>query len=156
MSSDYARAEGGNRAHDSRPCNPGCKYSIIGAISVIGIVAVLYLELAVNTNIFLSFIKNLLVPKLRPGMYVIFDNVGFHKSDEIKEQIESTGARVVFLPPYSPDLSPIEKLWSKVKNILKKLMPRTKAEFHQALAESLDAVTSEDCEEWFESCGYTI
>jgi transposase len=95
-----------------------------------------------------------LIPKLRRGQFVIFDNVNFHKSKELIAMIERTGARVVFLPPYSPDLSPIEKMWSKIKEILKRKKPRSKAEFHQALLESITAVTEEDCEEWYEACGY--
>ena len=82
------------------------------------------------------------------------DNARVHKSDAIVNLIESVGAKVVFLPPYSPDLSPIEKMWSKVKEILKRLMPRTKADFHDALAIALDSVNGEDCEEWFDACGY--
>ena len=156
MDSEYARAEGDERAISPRPFNKGNKFSIIGALSILGIVATMYLELAVNTDIFLSFISNMLVPKLRRGMYVILDNVRFHKSDEVIKAIESTGAKAVFLPPYSPDLSPIEKMWSKVKIVLRKLKPRSKAEFHDALASALDSVNQDDCEEWFECCGYGI
>ena len=82
------------------------------------------------------------------------DNASIHKSDEITAMIKNVGAKVVFLPPYSPDLSPIEKMWSKVKEILKRLMPRTKADFHDALGKALDSVNEEDCEEWFDACGY--
>lgn len=156
MASDYARAEGGERAKAPRPFDKGTKFSIIGALSVLGIVAVMYLELAINSDIFLTFIISMLVPKLRRGMFVILDNVSFHKSNEIIKHIEKTGARVVFLPPYSPDLSPIEKMWSKVKEFLKRMMPRSKAEFHDALAKALDSVTPEDCEEWYEACGYNV
>ena len=154
MVSDYSRAVGGDRAKAPKPFITGEKFSIIGAISMIGIVAMMYVELAVNTEIFLSYIEQLLLPKLRPGQYVIMDNARIHKSDAIANLIKSVGARVVFLPPYSPDLSPIEKMWSKVKEVLKRLMPRTKADFHDALAKALDTVNEEDCEEWFEACGY--
>jgi len=70
--------------------------------------------------------------------------------------IERTGAKVVFLPPYSPDLSPIEKMWSKIKEILKRKKPRSKAEFHDALLEAITSVNEGDFEEWYEACGYSV
>jgi len=156
MVTDYSRAVGGDRAKAPKPFIVGKKFSIIGAISMIGIVAMMYVELAVNRDIFLGYIEQLLLPKLKPGQYVIMDNASIHKSDAVVNLIESTGAKVVFLPPYSPDLSPIEKMWSKVKEVLKRLMPRTKADFHDALAKALDSVHEEDCEEWFDACGYPL
>jgi len=154
MTSDYARAEGGERAKMPKPFDIGEKFSIIGAICLTGIVAMMYISSSVNGSIFKTYIKKILIPKLHRGQFVIFDNVNFHKSKELIAMIESTGARVVFLPPYSPDLSPIEKMWSKIKEILKRKKPRSKAEFHQALLESITEVTEEDCEEWYEACGY--
>lgn len=154
MATDYSRAVGGDRAKAPKPFIIGEKFSIIGAISMIGIVSMMYVELAVNADIFLGYIEKLLLPKLKPGQYVIMDNARIHKSNAIVNLVESVGAKIVFLPPYSPDLSPIEKMWSKVKDIVKRLMPRTKADFHDALAKALDSVSEEDCEEWFDSCGY--
>ena len=156
MTSEYARVEGGERAKMPKPFNTGEKFSVIGAISLTGIVAMMYIASAVNGNIFKAYIEQLLVPKLRRGQFVIFDNVGFHKSKELIELIESVGARVVFLPPYSPDLSPIEKMWSKIKDTLKKLKPRSKAEFHNSLLEAITSVNDEDFEEWYDACGYSM
>jgi len=156
MANDYARAEGGERAIAEKPFDVGSKFSIIGAIALTGIVAMMYIESAVNLTIFKEYIRQLLVPKLRPGQYVVFDNVSFHKSQEIADLIESTGARVVFLPPYSPELSPIEKLWSKIKEVLRRKKPRTKAEFHMTLAAALSSMNDEDFEEWYEACGYSV
>lgn len=154
MTSSYARSMGGERAYGPKPCNKGKNISIIGAINRIGIVAMMYLEHAVNADSFISFVEKLLLDKVKRGYYVILDNVRFHKDKKVRELIESKGAHVVFLPPYSPDLSPIEKMWSKIKEIMKRLMPRSKAEFHNALCAGLSEVTSEDCESWFEDCGY--
>ena len=156
MSTDYARAEGGERAKMPKPFNAGEKFSIIGAITLTGIVAMMYIASAVNTAIFKTFVAQLLTPKLRRGQFVIFDNVGFHKSQEIIDLIENAGARVVFLPPYSPDLSPIEKMWSKIKEILKRKKPRKKAEFHDALLYAITSVNDEDFEEWYDACGYSL
>ena len=156
MSSDYARAEGGERAKMPKPFNVGEKFSIIGAIAITGIVAMMYIASAVNTLIFKTFISEFLTPKLRRGQFVIFDNVNFHKSQEIIDMIENTGAKVVFLPPYSPDLSPIEKMWSKIKEILKRKKPRSKSEFHEALFYAITSVNDEDFEEWYDACGYSL
>jgi transposase len=156
MTTDFSRAEGGERAKAPKPFIVDKKFSIVGAISIIGIIAMMYVEKAINKDIFVNYIEQLLLPKLKKGQYVIMDNASIHKSEAIVNLIESAGARVVFLPPYSPDLSPIEKMWSKAKEILKRLMPRTKADFHNAVAIAMDTVNEEDCEEWFDACGYPI
>ena len=154
MTSEYARAEGGKRAKSPKPRKPGCQYSIIGAIRFASIAAVLYVKNAINTEVFKSFVEDLLVPQLSPGQYVVMDNINFHKNDTIISLIEETGATVVFLPPYSPDLSPIEFMWSKIKTILKKLKPRTASEFHDALCLALNEIDSEDLNAWYDWCGY--
>lgn len=154
MTTDYTRALGGRRANRPKPFKEGKKYSMIGAISRVGIVAMMYIERAVNADIFSSFIEELLLKHLKRGYFLILDNVRFHKTKEIVALIESKGAKAVFLPPYSPDLSPIEKMWSKIKTILKRLMPRSEEEFYDAVVESISEVDQIDCEEWFESCGY--
>ena len=154
MTNSYSRAVGGDRAKSSKPCRTEEKYPLIGAISMFGIVALTYLKLAVNTDIFIAYIKHCLLPNIKAGQYVIMDNVRFHKNAEILDLIESKGAKVVFLPPYSPDLSPIEKMWSKIKEILKRLKPRNSSDFYTAIAQAADDVTQSDCEEWFASCGY--
>jgi transposase len=156
MVNDYARSKGGNRAIAPKPFDIGEKFSIVGAIALTGIIAMMYVSTAVNGNIFKGFVEKMLIKKLRPGQFVVFDNVSFHKSKEIINLIESTGAKTVFLPPYSPDLSPIEKMWSKIKTLLKRKKPRTKSDFHIALAEALYSVNDEDFEEWYESCGYSV
>lgn len=156
MCSDYARAEGGDRAKMPKPFIPGEKFSIIGAIAITGIVAMMYVSAAVNAEIFKTFIEELLVPKLRRGQFVIFDNAKCHKSQEVIDLIAKTGSKVVFLPPYSPDLSPIEKMWSKIKEILKRKKPRKKSEFHSALLEAITSVNDEDFEEWYDACGYEL
>jgi len=109
------RVEGGRRAKMPKPFDTMKQFSIIGAVSLTEIVVMMYVASAVNGNIFKEYIEQLLVPKLRRGQFLILDNVSFHKSKELIQLIEQTGAKVVFLPPYSPDLSPIEKMWSKIK-----------------------------------------
>lgn len=156
MTSDYARSEGGERAKSPKPHIAGSKFSIIGAIGITCIVAAMYVQSAVDIEIFETFVRKFLNPKLCSGKYVVMDNVGFHKNDVIVKLIESTGAKVVFLPPYSPDLSPIEKMWSKIKELLKRAKPRSKAEFHDSLSKALHEVKEEDLHGWYEECGYSI
>ena len=127
---------------------------MLSAISIIGIIDFLYVELSVNTAIFLHFITKQLCPKLKKEQIVIMDNVSFHKSLEVRHAIEETGAKLVFLPPYSPELSPIEKMWSKMKAILRKIKARTEEALVEAVAYALDKVTANDAKGWFESCGY--
>ena len=155
MSSDYARAEGGTRAIAPKPHITGERFSIIAAISISAILAAHYIKGAVDGDVFIAFIKEL-IKKLKAGQYVIMDNVAFHKQDIIRNLIETVGAKVVFLPPYSPDLSPIEKMWSKIKDILKRSKARTGAQFHDALISAVDAVNDDDLHGWYEECGYSV
>jgi transposase len=156
MTSDYARSEGGTRAKAPKPHNPGTRFSLIGAIGLTCILALSYVESAVDTQIFDVFIEKMLLNKLTAGKYVVMDNVGFHKNSAIIEKIEKTGAKVVFLPPYSPDLSPIEKMWSKIKHFLKCYKPRSDAEFHTSLSNALDQINEDDLLGWYEECGYAV
>lgn len=156
QASDYARTEGGQRIKAPKPHNPGEKFSIIAAISITSIVAATYVSTAVNGAIFETFIEKFLLRKLRPGNFVVMDNICFHKQEIIRDLVESVGAKVVFLPPYSPDLSPIEKMWSKIKQIIKTKKPRTKPEFHDAFFSALTSVSEDDLEGWYEECGYQV
>lgn len=156
QTSDYARARGGERAKASKPHHSSKRFSIIGAISIASIVAMMYIDQAVDGNVFLTFVQKFLLKELKPGKFVVMDNVKFHQQEIIKMLIESTGAKVVFLPPYSPDLSPIEKMWSKIKTIIKRYKPRSEEEFHNALFNAACAVNEDDLESWFEECGYAV
>ena len=133
MASTYARAEGGERIKMPIPFEHGPQYSMIGAISINKVEAALYGAWATNGDIFHTFIEKILLPQLKPKNIVIMDNVKFHLQARIKETIESTGAKMIFLPPYSPDLNPIENMWSKVKNTLRKLAPRTTRNFKKCV-----------------------
>lgn len=156
MTNEYARGQGGERVKAPKPHISGSRFSIIGAIETTRIVAAMYVKSAVDINIFETFVEKFLNPKLEPGKYVIMDNIGFHTNEKIVKLIESTGAIVVFLPPYSPDLSPIEKMWSKIKDFLKRSKPRSDAEFHNSLANALYEVKEDDLHGWYEECGYNM
>ena len=154
MALQYARAEGGERIKMAVPCNRGAQVSIIGAISSQGIEAALYGEWATDGDIFYAFIEECLAPKLRPGHVVIMDNVRFHYRKDIAPLIEAKGATVVYLPPYSPDFSPIENMWSKMKGILRSLMPRSMIELQDKLKNALESITTCNLLSWFKHCGY--
>lgn len=156
MVNDYGRTEGGKRLKMPKPTEHGKKFSMIGGISMVGIMALTYCKDAVDGNVFITFIKKFLLRKLRSGHIVFLDNIKFHKIGEVRELIESVGAKLVFLPPYSPDFSPIENMWSKIKHFIKKLMPRTEEEFHSALCSALNELDDDDFEGWYEHCGYAF
>ena len=156
MTRDYGRAEGGSRVKMPKPMAHGDKFSMISVISVLGIIALTYCKNAVNGCIFIKFIEKFLLKNLRPGQTIFLDNIKFHKAEIAQKLVESVGAKLVFLPPYSPDLSPIENMWSKIKHFIKKLMPRTQGEFHSALCSALNELNDSDFEEWYEHCGYAL
>ena len=154
MSSSYARAEGGTRIKMPIPFAHGPQFSMIGAISINKVEAALYGEWATNGDIFYAFIDRSLLPQLKPRHTVIMDNVKFHLQTRIREAIESKGAKVIFLPPYSPDLTPIENMWSKVKNTLRRLAPRTVRAFEKCIKVAFEEITQCDLVGWFKHCGY--
>ena len=104
--------------------------------------------------VFEAYVEKVLCPSLRPGDIVIMDNLSSHKSPRITKLITENGAALKYLPVYSPDLNPIEKMWSKMKAILRKLKARTQEELDAAIKIALDAVTPQDAIAWFASCGY--
>lgn len=155
MESSYARIEGGQRIKLPVPCERGPQISMISAISTKKIEAALYGEWATNGEIFLTFIEKELSPKLKKKHIVIMDNIKFHLQAAVAASIEAKGAKVIFLPPYSPDFSPIENMWSKIKNTLRKLAPRTLKEFHKSIQIAFKQVSKSDLLGWFKHCGYS-
>ncbi len=109
---------------------------------------------ATNKDVFQAYVQHILLPTLKPGDIVVLDNLSAHKNQETRDLIESVGAELWFLPPYSPDLNPIEKMWSKIKSILRTLKARTEKALINAIAKALESVTISDVNGWFESCGY--
>ncbi|HEV3189836.1 MAG TPA: transposase [Polyangiaceae bacterium] len=107
-----------------------------------------------NGEIFEAYVEQFLVPALRPGDIVAMDNLSVHKMKRVRELIESAGAKLLFLPPYSPDLSPIEPAWSKAKSLLRKAAARTYDALLEAVVAALRATTTDDARGWFKLCGY--
>ena len=123
-------------------------------MSLSGVLTGLSVEGSVDGNVMLYFVEEMLAPKLKLDQIVIMDNLSAHKQEEIEDVIEAKGAFVIFLPPYSPDLNPIENCWSKIKTILRSLKPRTLDELLDALTKAFKSVTISDITGWFKHCGY--
>ena len=151
----YGRARGGSRCLDSAPCGHWETVTILSSIRLDGETESLIFEGAVDRKMFDAYIQEGLAPTLRPGDIVVMDNLSAHKSQDACDAIREHHAEVLFLPAYSPDFNPIEKMWSKVKQILRGIKPRTEEELFAATATALNAVTADDAQGWFESCGYT-
>ena len=148
------RAPRGVRLRCSVPHGHWKLLTIIAAMTLRGVQASMTIDAATDTDVFAAFIEQVLVPTLRPGQVVIMDNLAAHKVGRIVQLIERAGCRVVFLPPYSPDFSPIEPMWSKVKQLLRSVAARTVDALHVAVGAALSAVTESDCRGYFEHCGY--
>jgi transposase len=130
--------------------------TMIGAVRLDGPLLCSTLDDAVDAESFLAWISNDLCPSLRVGDVVIMDNLPAHKSPRINAAIESVGARLLYLPPYSPDFNPIENLWSKVKEALRSIAARTIDALGEAVTSAVCKVTADDCKGFFEHCGYAI
>lgn len=145
----FARAPKGKRAPGKRPIKRGKNVSVIGAISLNGVITQSSLLGAIDGLTFEAFISQKLVPQLWEGAYVVMDNCSIHKGKEIEALIQAAGANLIYLPPYSPDFSPIENCWSKVKSILRSLSPRNYPDLAKAIEEAFNKVSLQDIRNWF-------
>jgi len=150
----YGRAYQGARCHDVAPCGHWETTTILSSVRLDGTTESVLFEGAVDRKMFDEYIKQILAPQLRPGDILIMDNLKAHKSAIALKAVQSRQAEIKFLPAYSPDLNPIEKMWSKLKQILRGLKPRTNQELFCSAGTALDMVTANDAQGWFESCGY--
>jgi transposase len=121
-----------------------------------GSTACLAIEGAADLEVFGVYVRQILCPFLKPGDLVVMDNLAAHKSETILAQIRAAGAEALFLPAYSPDLNPIEKMWSKLKHILRSLEAHTLPSLMAAIGKALAAITPQDALNWFASCGYNF
>ena len=156
LTSLYARAPKGERAYGEAPRNWGKNVTLIASLSAEGIGATMSVEGATDGAAFETYVEHFLAPTLQRGQIVVMDNLQVHKSGRVKELIEGAGAEILFLPPYSPDFSPIEEAFSKVKGILRRIGARTRETLLQATGEALDAVSRWDAAGWFRHCGYAL
>ena len=152
----YARAPRGDRAYGQAPRNWGKNVTLICSLSTEGVGAAMSVEGATDGVAFETYVEHFLAPTLEAGQVVVMDNLQVHKSKRVRELIEGVGAEILFLPPYSPDFSPIEETFSKVKGLLRRLGARTREALLEAIGEALDTVSRRDAVGWFRHCGYGV
>ena len=153
MTRTYGRAPRGERAVDHVPAGKYHSTTMLGALRQDGTIAAMVYEGGTDVSVMQAFAEGELRRILRPRDIVVMDNLSAHKDAGVIAAIESAGAIACFLPPYSPDLNPIEKMWSKVKEILRSAKARTAEVLLDAIGVALRAVTATDAESWFAHCG---
>jgi transposase len=151
----YAWSKRGARARCSVPRNRGPNTTLLASMTLEGMGPCLAVEGATTAAVFEAYIEKVLVPSLRCGQVVVMDNLSAHKGERIRELLESAGCELLYLPPYSPDFSPIEGAFSKLKGLLRKAEARRSREaLVEAMSKALDAVTAREARRFFEHCGY--
>jgi transposase len=154
MTRTCARSRVNTRAFASAPRNWGDNVSILGALCLRGALEPMCVNGATDGRVFLTYLKEVLIPQLWKGAGVVMDNLGAHKLKGVREQIEAAGARLLYLPPCWPDFNPIEMAWSKLKNFLRKVAARTTEALDRAIGQGLHAVSASDARSFFKHCGY--
>lgn len=150
-----ARAPRGERAYGKVPRKRGRNQTLIASITLQGAMGqALSIEGATDSELFEAYLERFLAPTLSAGQVVVLDGLGAHRTHKVRELVEARGADLLFLPPYSPDLNPIEEAFSKVKGIVRKAGARTRKALDGAVGEAMAAVTPEDAAGWFAHCGY--
>lgn len=150
------RALRGQRVHAKSPHGRWHTTTMIGSIRWDGSTACMAIEGAADAEVFQAYIRQVLCPTLRAGDVVIMDNLSPHKNPVSLRLLAQAGAEVLFLPAYSPDLNPIEKMWSKIKSCLRTAEARTPPALIKAIGSALRSVTRQDAINWFASCGYSF
>jgi transposase len=150
----YAYAPVGERAFFEIPRNRDKNTTLLTSLHQEGLGPSLAVEGATTARVFETYVKRLLAPALRPGQVVVMDNLGAHRPKMVRELIEERGCELIYLPPYSPDLNPIEEAFAKLKHILRKIGARAKEALIEAMRRALAAVSTEDVRGFFVHCGY--
>jgi transposase len=152
----YGRASPGERVVDSVPQNYGSSQTMLACLSLNGVNAEWVIEGAVDGEVFLTWVREVLGPTLEPGDVVVMDNLRAHKVVGVEQSISARGARLIYLSPYSPDFNPIEQCWSKIKTFLRAAKARTIEALLEAIKQALATISKEDAQAWFAHCGYTV
>jgi len=152
----YARAEGGQRAGQATPLHGGPNVTLVAALTLNGLQAAMTVSGAVNGEVFAAYLSQVLGPALVPGDVVVLDNLPAHKVAGLAELVEARGARLLYLPPYSPDFNPIELAFSKLKTWLRSAQARTREALEDVIQAATNWVTEHDAKNWFDHCGYHV
>jgi transposase len=156
MTRHYGRAARGARVSESTPAGHWRTLTVLGAIRLSGWVAAMTIEAATDGNVFLAYLEQVLCPQLHHGDIVVMDNLAAHKVRGVRELIEKTGAELRYLPPYSPDFNPIEKCWSKFKQLLRGAKARSLDTLERSVADALAAITPQNVQACYYHCGYGL
>ena len=148
----YGRAMRGNRSVDNTPLNTPKNTTILSSIRLNGETAYTTYQGGTTKDKFIDYLKNVLAPTLNENDIVIMDNMRTHHAKDVQKIVKELKMNVIFLPPYSPDFNPIEKMWSKIKSILRKLRSRTLTELSESIKQAFSKITVSDCYGWFSSC----
>lgn len=152
----YARAPRGERAYDQVPRNHGKNTTLLAALTLSGIEASMVIEGAVDTAVVEAYVERVLCPTLRPGQIVLMDNLSSHKGTRVRQLIDGAGCTLQFLPAYSPDFSPIEQAFAKIKQELRRAGARTREALEAAIAAAVEQISAQDAQGFFRHCGYPI
>jgi transposase len=150
----YAYSPRGKRAFFKVPRNRGKNTTLLASMGWEGMAPSMAVEGSTTKEVFETYIEHFLTPVLRPGQVVVMDNLGAHKGERVRWLIQSRGCELLYLPPYSPDLNPIEEAFSKVKALLRRAGARAREALVEAIGRALAAVTAQDARGFFEHCGY--
>ena len=151
-----ARAPVGERVYGSVPRNRGRNTTLLASMGAGGMGPSMTVVGSTTKAVFEAYVERVLAPSLRPGQVVVMDNLGAHRGEGVRRLIEGRGCELVFLPPYSPDFSPIEEAFSKLKTLLRKSKARSRGALVEAIGRALSAITTEDAEGYFGHCGYPL
>ncbi len=152
----YARAPKGERAYARVPRNRGRNTTLLASMGAGGMGPCLAVVGSTTKAVFEAYVERVLAPSLLPGQVVVLDNLAAHKGERVRRLVEARGCELLFLPPSSPDFSPIEEAFSKLKALLRRAKARTKEALVEAIGRALDAVTAQDARGWFAHCGYAV
>lgn len=150
------RAPRGQRVHGTTPHGHWKVTTIIGALRRSGVVAPMTIDSPTDSDVFREYVNHVLAPTLRKGDVVLMDNLSAHKAAGIAERIQAVGAELIYLPPYSPDLNPIEQCWSKVKEFLRSAKARSQRLLERTIGSALRTITSADSLGFFKHSGYVV
>ncbi len=156
MTRRYGRAPRGERIREASPAGHWRTLTLLGAMTSEGMLASMTVESPTDGDVFLAYLDEVLCPQLRPDQVVVMDNLGAHKVDGVRQRIEAAGARLLYLPPYSPDFNPIEQAWSKIKEHLRSAKARTLEVLEEIVTQALRTITPQNASAWFSHCGYGL
>lgn len=156
MTRRYGWAPRADRVSEAVPAGHWRTLTVLAALTLEGMLASMTIESPTDGDVFLAFVEQVLGPRLQPGHIVILDNLGAHKVEGVRRLMESRGAQLLYLPPYSPDFNPIEQAWSKLKQLLRGVKARVLDQLEPAIAQTIAAITPQNAQAFFRHCGYGV